>query len=725
MFKQFRKELMWGGRKLVLETGKIARQADGAVMVTYGETVVLATVVGVKTPKPGQDFFPLTIHYQEKTFAAGKIPGGFFKREGRPTEKEVLTSRLIDRPLRPLFPHGFRNEVQVICTVLSHDLENNPDIVAMIGASAALTLSGIPFLGPIAAARVGYVDGQYVLNTQQQGEGASKLDLVVAGTIEGVLMVESEASELSEEIMLGAVMYGFQSFQPVIQAIIDLAEVAAKEPWTLSEEAPEVKLVTDKLKSNLSAELAEAYLETVKQERYKKIDAIKAKGKALVAENEAEAKVFGSVFKELESEIVRGNILAGKPRIDGRDTKTIRPIVAEVGILPRAHGSALFTRGETQALVVATLGTGQDEQIIDALEGEYREHFMLHYNFPPYSVGEAGRLGSPGRREIGHGKLAWRALHPLMPAKDKFPYTMRVVSEITESNGSSSMATVCGTSLALMDAGVPLGRPVAGIAMGLIKEDSGFAVLSDILGDEDHLGDMDFKVAGTEAGVTALQMDIKITSITEEIMKIALEQARSGRLHILGEMAKGLNTARDSVSNNAPRITTITVPKDKIREIIGPGGKVIREICEVTGAKIDIEDDGTVKVAAVDQNAAKAALDWIRNIVAAGVRRGLYRQGGQDRRLRRLRQLPRRPRRPRPHLRAGPAAGRQGDGRGQCRRHREGEVPRHRRSRQGQAVDEVGRPGDRRRHRQAGRRRPGRRRVGMGSSVPHPGSIDG
>ncbi len=616
MFKQFRKELMWGGRKLVLETGKIARQADGAVMVTYGETVVLATVVGVKTPKPGQDFFPLTIHYQEKTFAAGKIPGGFFKREGRPTEKEVLTSRLIDRPLRPLFPHGFRNEVQVICTVLSHDLENNPDIVAMIGASAALTLSGIPFLGPIAAARVGYVDGQYVLNTQQQGEGASKLDLVVAGTIEGVLMVESEASELSEEIMLGAVMYGFQSFQPVIQAIIDLAEVAAKEPWTLSEEAPEVKLVTDKLKSNLSAELAEAYLETVKQDRYKKIDAIKAKGKALVAENEAEAKVFGSVFKELESEIVRGNILAGKPRIDGRDTKTIRPIVAEVGILPRAHGSALFTRGETQALVVATLGTGQDEQIIDALEGEYREHFMLHYNFPPYSVGEAGRLGSPGRREIGHGKLAWRAVHPLMPAKDKFPYTMRVVSEITESNGSSSMATVCGTSLALMDAGVPLGRPVAGIAMGLIKEDSGFAVLSDILGDEDHLGDMDFKVAGTEAGVTALQMDIKITSITEEIMKIALEQARAGRLHILGEMSKGLNTARDSVSNNAPRITTITVPKDKIREIIGPGGKVIREICEVTGAKIDIEDDGTVKVAAVDQNAAKAALDWIRNIVA-------------------------------------------------------------------------------------------------------------
>ncbi len=616
MFKQFRKELLWGGRKLVLETGKIARQADGAVMVTYGETVVLATVVGVKTPKPGQDFFPLTIHYQEKTFAAGKIPGGFFKREGRPTEKEVLTSRLIDRPLRPLFPHGFRNEVQVICTVLSHDMENNPDIVAMVGASAALTLSGIPFLGPIAAARVGYVNGQYTLNTQRAGEEQSQLDLVVAGTTEGVLMVESEAKELSEEIMLGAVMFGFQSFQPVIQAIIDLAEVAAKEPWTLSEAPPEVKSVTDKLTSAVSSELAQAYLETVKQERYKKIDAIKAKAKALVEGNDAEAKVFGEVFKELESNIVRGNILAGKPRIDGRDTKTVRPIVAEVGILPRAHGSALFTRGETQALVVATLGTGQDEQIIDALEGEYREHFMLHYNFPPYSVGEAGRLGSPGRREIGHGKLAWRAVHPLLPEKEKFPYTMRVVSEITESNGSSSMATVCGSSLALMDAGVPMPRPVAGIAMGLIKEDSGFAVLSDILGDEDHLGDMDFKVAGTEAGVTALQMDIKITSITEEIMKIALEQARSGRLHILGEMAKGLTTARDSVSNNAPRITTITVPKDKIREIIGPGGKVIREICEVTGAKIDIEDDGTVKVAAVDAAAGQAALDWIKNIVA-------------------------------------------------------------------------------------------------------------
>jgi polyribonucleotide nucleotidyltransferase len=616
MFNVHRVELMWGGRKLTLETGKIARQADGAVMVTYGETVVLATVVGVKQPKPGQDFFPLTVHYQEKTFAAGKIPGGFFKREGRPSEKEVLTSRLIDRPIRPLFPHGFRNEVQVICTVLSHDMENNPDIVAMIGTSAALTISGIPFLGPIAAARVGYIDGQYVLNTVRDDEAKSKLDLVVAGTIEGVLMVESEAQELSEEIMLGAVTFGHTSFQPVIQAIIDLAEVAAKEPWDLAEEAPEIATVTAKLKSAVGDDLTTAYLETVKQERYKKIGDAKAKAKALVADNEAEAKVFGEVFKELESQVVRGNILAGKPRIDGRDTKTVRPIVAEVGILPRAHGSSLFTRGETQALVVATLGTGQDEQIIDALEGEFREHFMLHYNFPPYSVGEAGRFGSPGRREIGHGKLAWRAIRPLLPTKEKFPYTMRVVSEITESNGSSSMATVCGTSLSLMDAGVPMARPVAGIAMGLIKEDSGYAVLSDILGDEDHLGDMDFKVAGTEAGITALQMDIKITSITEEIMKIALGQARDGRLHILGEMSKGLNTARDTVSDNAPRITMITVPKDKIREIIGAGGKVIREICEVTGAKIDIEDDGTVKVAAVDQTAAQKAIDWIRGIVA-------------------------------------------------------------------------------------------------------------
>ena len=616
MFKQFRKELMWGGRKLVLETGKIARQADGAVLVTYGETVVLATVVGVKTPKPGQDFFPLTIHYQEKTFAAGKIPGGFFKREGRPTEKEVLTSRLIDRPLRPLFPHGFRNEVQVICTVLSHDLENNPDIVAMIGASAALTLSGIPFLGPIAAARVGYVDGTYVLNTQQEGAGVSKLDLVVAGTLEGVLMVESEASELSEETMLGAVMFGFQAFQPVIQAIIDLAEVAAKEPWTLSEEAPEVKHVADKLKS-LSAELAEAYLETVKQERYKKIDAIKAKGKALVAENEAEAKVFGGVFKELESEIVRGNILAGKPRIDGRDTKTIRPIVAEVGILPRAHGSALFTRGETQALVVATLGTGEDEQFVDALTGTYKEKFLLHYNFPPFSVGETGRMGSPGRREIGHGKLAWRALRPMLPSAEEFPYTIRLVSEIFESNGSSSMASVCGGSLALMDAGVPLKSPVSGVAMGLILEKSGeFAVLTDILGDEDHLGDMDFKVAGTETGITSLQMDIKVPGITEEIMRQALTQAHAGRIHILAEMNKAMTAPRAELGEFAPKIETMKIPTDKIREVIGTGGKVIREIVEKSGAKIDIGDDGTIKIAGTDQGKIDAAKNLINGIVA-------------------------------------------------------------------------------------------------------------
>ncbi|MBI1774694.1 MAG: polyribonucleotide nucleotidyltransferase [Proteobacteria bacterium] len=616
MFKVFRKELMWGGRRLVLETGKIARQADAAVLATYGETVVLCTVVGMKTPKPGIDFFPLTVNYQEKTFAAGKIPGGFFKREGRPSEKEVLTSRLIDRPIRPLFAPGFRNETQVVCTVLSHDLENDPDVVALIGTSAALTLSGIPFLGPIAAARVGYVGGEYVLNPQRDELPNSQLDLVVAGTVEGVLMVESEAKELSEEIMLGAVMFGHKSFQPVIGAIIELAEAAAKEPWPLPEEPSAVPAARARLKAVATAELIQAYRETVKQQRHSKIDAVKKKAVETLAAEGIEAELVKSLFKDLESDIVRGAILETGQRIDGRDTKTVRPIVCEVGVLPRAHGSALFTRGETQALVVATLGTGQDEQIIDALAGEYREHFLLHYNFPPYSVGEAGRMGSPGRREVGHGKLAWRAVHPLLPSKENFPYTLRIVSEITESNGSSSMASVCGASLAMMDAGVPMGRPVAGIAMGLIKEEAKFAVLSDILGDEDHLGDMDFKVAGSESGVTALQMDIKITSITEAIMKQALSQAREGRLHILGEMAKALTSAREAVSQNAPRITTMTVPKDKIREIIGPGGKVIREICEVTGAKIDIEDDGTVKIAAVDNEASKAAIDWIRNIVA-------------------------------------------------------------------------------------------------------------
>ncbi len=621
MFKEFRKEVDWGGRKLVLETGKIARQADGAVMATYGETKVLCTVVGEKSPRQGIDFFPLTVHYQEKTFAAGKIPGGFFKREGRPTEKEVLCSRLIDRPIRPLFAKGYRNETQVICTVLSHDLENDPDIVAMVGASAALTISGLPFLGPIGAARVAYIDGKYVLNPIGDELSTSALDLIVAGTIEGVLMVESEAKELPEDIMLGAVTFGHKAFQPVIQAIIDLAEACAKEPINVPEPPAGKQAIYDKVAALAEADLRAAYAETVKQVRYEKIGAAKTKA---TAEIQADAsldqalvsEVLGGAFKDLESTIVRRDILKTGRRIDGRDTKTVRPIAIEVGLLPRAHGSAIFTRGETQALVVATLGTGQDEQIIDALAGDYREHFMLHYNFPPYSVGETGRMGSPGRREVGHGKLAWRAIRPLLPPKDEFPYTIRVVSEITESNGSSSMATVCGSSLALMDAGVPLLRPVAGIAMGLIKEDDGFAVISDILGDEDHLGDMDFKVAGTDRGVTSLQMDIKITSITDEIMKVALDQAREGRLHILGEMAGTLTNARDGVSENAPRITVLQISKDKIREVIGPGGKVIREICETTGAKIDIDDDGTVKVAAVDQAAAQAAIDRIRSITA-------------------------------------------------------------------------------------------------------------
>jgi polyribonucleotide nucleotidyltransferase len=616
MFKVYRKELMWGGRKLTLETGRIARQADGAVLATYGETVVLCTAVGAKAPKPGIDFFPLTVNYQEKTFAAGKIPGGFFKREGRPTEKEVLTSRLIDRPIRPLFHPAYRHETQVICTVLSHDLENDPDIVALVGASAALTISGIPFMGPIGAARVGYVEGQYVLNPTAEQLSQSALDLVLAGTSEGVLMVESEAKELSEEIMLGAVNFGAVEYQHVINAIIDLAEQCAKEPWPLAEDSPEKKAVWSSLQA-FSDDLRAAYAEQSKQARTDKIDAVKKKAKeAIGGDDQAKTDLVGKLFKDLERDIVRGDIVKSGKRIDGRDGKTVRQISAEVGILPRAHGSALFTRGETQGLVVATLGTGQDEQIIDALEGEYRQTFMLHYNFPPYSTGEAGRMGSPGRREIGHGKLAWRAIHPLMPSKEDFPYTVRIVSEITESNGSSSMATVCGTSLSMMDAGVPLKRPVAGIAMGLIKEPSGFAVLSDILGDEDHLGDMDFKVAGTDQGITALQMDIKITSITAEIMKIALAQAKDGRMHILGEMAKALNNARSDVSQNAPRITVINIPKDKIREVIGSGGKVIREICEVTGAKIDIEDDGTIKVAAVDGNAAQAAINWIRGIVA-------------------------------------------------------------------------------------------------------------
>jgi polyribonucleotide nucleotidyltransferase len=615
MFQVFRKELLWGGRPLVLETGKLARQADGAVLASYGETTVLCTVVAMKSAKASQDFFPLTVNYQEKSFAAGKIPGGFFKREGRPSEKETLVSRLIDRPLRPLFAPGFVNETQVICTVLSHDLENDPDIVAMVGASAALTISGIPFFGPIGGARVGYINGAYVLNPTLAQLPRSQLDLVVAGTADGVLMVESEAKELSEEVMLGAVMFGHREFQPVVAAIIELAETCARDPWILAPPPPGKDLIEARLRDAVGPAIEAAYREVGKQDRSNRLDATKVK-LAEMFPDEGEHALALKLFKAVEKEIVRGAVLRGGRRIDGRDTRTVRPIACEVGILPRAHGSALFTRGETQSLAVATLGTGQDEQIIDALEGDYRENFLLHYNFPPYSTGEAGRMGSPGRREIGHGKLAWRAVRPLLPTKDSFPYTIRVVSEITESNGSSSMASVCGASLALMDAGVPLPRPVAGIAMGLIKEPEGFAVLSDILGDEDHLGDMDFKVAGSENGVTALQMDIKITSITEEIMRIALSQAREGRIHILGEMAKALTGPRDTVSDNAPRITTFSIPKDKIREVIGSGGKVIREITETTGAKIDIDDDGTIKVAAVDSDAARAAIDWIRGIVA-------------------------------------------------------------------------------------------------------------
>jgi len=616
MFTIHTKEINWGGRKLTLETGRIARQADGAVLATYGDTVVLCTAVGAPTPRVGIDFFPLTVNYQEKTFAAGKIPGGFFKREGRPSEKETLTSRLIDRPIRPLFAEGYRNETQVICTVLSHDLENDPDVVAMVGASAALTISGIPFLGPIAGCRVGYKDGEYLLNPLISDLAESELDLMMAGTGEGVLMVESEAKELSEEIMLGAVAFGHKSMEPVLEAIIGLAEACAKAPREVPEPAPEAATVREKFAAQFSDQLTEAYQEPDKLARQVKIGAVKAAAIESLGEAEAEVAVAGKVFKSLESEIVRGNILKTGKRIDGRTTRDVRPIDCQVGVLPLTHGSALFTRGETQALVTTTLGTGQDEQIVDALAGEFREHFMLHYNFPPYSVGEASFLRSPGRREIGHGKLAWRAMRPLMPEKEAFPYTIRVVSEITESNGSSSMASVCGASLAMMDAGVPLTRPVAGIAMGLIKDGDDYAVLSDILGDEDHLGDMDFKVAGTDVGITSLQMDIKITSITTEIMEIALKQAREGRLHILGEMSKALDHARDGVSDHAPRITVINIPKDKIREVIGTGGKVIREICEVTGAKIDIEDDGTIKVAAVDQSQGEAAIEWIRSITA-------------------------------------------------------------------------------------------------------------
>ena len=618
MFEIHREEFDWAGRKLTLETGRVARQADGAVWATYGETTLLATVVSAKAPKPGLDFFPLTVNYQEKTFAAGRIPGGYFKREGRPSEKETLVSRLIDRPIRPLFPHGYRNDTQVVVTVLSHDLENDPDILAMVAASAALTLSGVPFMGPVGGARVGLINGALKLNPTIDEMKSSTLDLVVAGTADAVLMVDSEAHELSEDMMLDAVMTGHRGFQPVIDAIIRLAEKAAKEPRNFV--LPDVSAIEHAVAGIAEADLREAYKITAKAQRYTAVDAVKAKVNAALLPDGGEAKFdkqkVGEVFHDLQAKVVRNNILDTGVRIDGRDVKTVRPILAQVGVLPRTHGSALFTRGETQALVVATLGTGEDEQFIDSLEGTYKERFLLHYNFPPYSVGETGRMGSPGRREIGHGKLAWRAIRPMLPTPAEFPYTVRVVSEITESNGSSSMATVCGASLSLMDAGVPLKRPTAGIAMGLILEGTRFAVLSDILGDEDHLGDMDFKVAGTSEGVTSLQMDIKIAGITEEIMKVALAQAKDGRLHILGEMSKALTGARSELGEFAPRIETLKIPTDKIREVIGTGGKVIREIVEKTGAKINIDDDGTVKIASSDGNSIKAAIKWIKSIAS-------------------------------------------------------------------------------------------------------------
>jgi len=588
------------------------------VLATWGETTVLATVVSAKEPKPGIDFLPLTVNYQEKSFAAGRIPGGYFKREGRPTERETLVSRLIDRPIRPLMADGYRCDTQIICTVLSHDLENDPDVLAMIACSAALTLSGAPFMGPIGGARVGMINGELKLNPTIEEMKDSSLDLVVAGTQDAVLMVESEAKELSEETMLKAVMLGHAGFQPVIDAIIKLAEKAAKEPRDF--QTADVSEVEAAVLAIAEKDLRAAYQITTKQDRYKAVDAAKAKVMAEMFPEGVEPKFskeqVGGVFKELQGKIVRWNILDTKKRIDGRGLEDVRQIIAEVGVLPRTHGSALFTRGETQALVVATLGTGDDEQFIDELEGTRKETFLLHYNFPPFSVGETGRMGSPGRREIGHGKLAWRAVHPMLPAHHDFPYTLRVVSEITESNGSSSMATVCGSSLALMDAGVPLKAPIAGIAMGLILEGERYAVLSDILGDEDHLGDMDFKVAGTENGVTSLQMDIKIAGITEEIMKVALQQAKGGRIHILGEMAKALTSARAELGEHAPRIETMKIAVDKIREVIGSGGKVIREIVEKTGAKVNIEDDGTIKIASADGKSIKAAMNWIKSIAS-------------------------------------------------------------------------------------------------------------
>ncbi len=615
MFNINKVESEWCGKKLILETGKIARQADASVIATYGGTTVMANVCAEKLPKPDIDFFPLTVNYQEKYYSVGKIPGGFFKREARPTEKETLICRLIDRPIRPLFHKDFKSETQVTCTVLSHDQENDSDIVAMIAASAAITLSGLPFMGPLGAAKVAMKDSKFIANPSISETKDSQLDLVVAGTSQGVLMVESEASELSEEQMLEAVILGQKSYKEVIDLIVKLAKKAAKDPWQLIEKNDEIKNLPSLIEKNYKDKFVKAYKIIEKQKRSEELNSLRD---AIALEHVSEtlsAVVVGDAVKNIEKEIVRGELLKSGKRIDGRDTKTVRQIECEVGVLERPHGSALFTRGETQALVVTTLGTGLDEQRIDAIEGEYKENFMLHYNFPPYSVGEVGRVGSTSRREIGHGKLAWRAIHPLLPNADKFPYTYRIVSEITESNGSSSMATVCGTSLSLMDAGVPIEKAIAGIAMGLIKEGEKYVILSDILGDEDHLGDMDFKVAGTKDGITSLQMDIKITSITPEIMKEALSQAKDGRIHILNEMAKALDKPRQNISNYAPTITTLKVHKDKIREVIGKGGSVIREISEKTGAKIEIDDEGLISIAAIDSESGEAALKWINGIV--------------------------------------------------------------------------------------------------------------
>ncbi len=619
MFDIKRKTIEWGGRALTLEAGRMARQADGSVLATYGETMVLATAVFAKTAKPGQDFFPLTVNYQEKYYAAGKIPGSFPRREAAPSQKETLTSRLIDRPIRPLFIEGFKNEVQVVTTVLAHDLENDPDIVALVAASAALVLSGAPFMGPIGGARVGYINGEYVLNPTLDQMKESAMDLVVAGTSDAVMMVESEIQELSEEVVLGGVTFAHKSMQPVIDAIIELAEHAAKEPFEFT--ADDTEALKAEARKLVGADMAAAYKIVAKGQRQDAVGLAKARASAALAKSDAnpagaDGQKLAGVLKELEAEVVRRNIIETGIRIDGRTVDKVRPIVSEVGVLTRAHGSALFTRGETQALVVATLGTGDDEQMMDVLEGKYYERFLLHYNFPPFSVGETGRMGAPGRREVGHGKLAWRAIRPMLPPHDEFPYTIRLVSEILESNGSSSMASVCGSSLALMDAGVPLKKPVSGIAMGLILEKDGFAVLSDILGDEDHLGDMDFKVAGTEDGITSLQMDIKIAGITEEIMRKALEQAKDGRQHILGEMAKAMEAPRAELGEFAPKIETIKIPVDKIREVIGSGGKVIREITAETGAKVDIGEDGTIRIAAADQTKIDAARDWIKSIAS-------------------------------------------------------------------------------------------------------------